>query len=277
TTGNDFITIRSIAGNPAFVEVLVNGQRQYAGLWSALTGITVNAGPGDDFIQIDGTAAGTLVTINLGNGTDQVEIARGGCNLGTIQGPVTVHGGSGTDTLVLEDEYNAASTSYTITGSSVSRPGSAVISYDHISRFVSIRGGFGNNTFNVLGTLQGPITVAAGFFASGSNTLTIDDRSNAANTTYTITGSSVARTGSAAITYLNITNLVINGGSGTNTYNVLSTPNLYPTSLNTGSGVDTVNVQSTAGPLSIFSTGGGGLDTVNVGNAGSVQGILGAV
>src|SRR5262249_20330678 len=36
-------------------------------------------------------------------------------------------------------------------------------------------------------------------------------------------------------------------------------------------------VQSTAGPLSIFSTGGGGLDTVNVGNAGSVQGILGAV
>jgi len=277
TPGNDFITIRSIAGNPAFVEVIVNGQRQYAGLWSALTGITVNAGPGDDFIQIDDTAAGTPVTVNLGNGTDQVEIARGGLNLGTIQGPVTVHGGSGTDIVVAEDWNYSTSTTYTITGSSVSRPGSAVISFNNISGFVSIRGGSGNNTFNVLGTLQSSVQVFAGFAGLGSDTLNIDDRSNAANTTYTITGSAVARTGSAAITYLNITNLVLNGGSGTNTYNVLSTPSLYPTSLNTGSGVDTVNVQSTAGPLSIFSTGGGGSDTVNVGNAGSVQGILGAV
>jgi hypothetical protein len=87
----------------------------------------------------------------------------------------------------------------------------------------------------------------------------------------------VARTGSAAVSYSHITNLVLTGGSGNNTYNVLSTLGLYPTSLNTGSGVDTVNVQSTTGPLSIVSAGGGGLDTVNVGNAGSVQGILGAV
>jgi hypothetical protein len=277
TPGNDFITIRSIAGNPAFVEVIVNGQRQYAGLWSALTSITVTAGPGDDIIQIDDTAAGIPVTVNLGNGTDVVEIARGGFNLDTIQGPVTVHGGSGTGTVIAEDSNYPTNTSYAITGSSVSRPGSAVISYNNISRFVSIRGGFGNNTYNVLGTLQSPVQVFAGISGLGSNTLNIDDGFNAANTIYTITGSSVARTGSGDVIYINITNLVTNGGNGTNTYNVLSTPSLYPTSLNTGSGVDTVNVQSTAGPLSIVSAGGGGLDIVNIGNAGSVQGILGSV
>jgi len=275
TTGNDFITIRSMADNPAFVEVIVNGQRQYAGLWSALTGITVNAGPGDDFIQIDDTAAGTPVTINLGSGTDQVEIARASFDLAAIQGPVTVHGGSGSDTLVLEDEYNAANTSYTITGSSVSRPGAAVIGYDHISRFVSIRGGVGNDTFNVVGTLQGPVTVAAGFFASGSNTLNIDDGSNTANSTYTITSSSVAWTGSAAVSYSNITNLVLTGGSGNNTYNVPSTPSLYPTSLNTGSGVDTVNVRGTGGPL--FINSGSGRDTITLSNSAATLAGIGHI
>jgi hypothetical protein len=278
TKGSDYITIRSMADNPAFVEVIVNGQRQYAGLWSALTGITVNATPGDDFVQIDDTVAGTPVTVNLGNGTDIVDIGLADLDLDTIQGPVTVHGGTGSDTLLLRDDYHAGNPTYTITGSSVSRPGSAVISYNNISSQVQIRGGFGNNTFNVLGTLPNPVVVIAGFAAGfGSNTLNIHDEANATKTTYTITSSSVARTGSAPVSYFLMTNLVINGGSGANTYNVLNTQDLYPTLLNTGSGIDTVNVRGTSGPLSILSTGGGGLDTVNVGNGGSVQGILGVV
>jgi hypothetical protein len=38
TSGDDTVTLRNLAGNPDFVEVLVNGQRQYAGLWSGLGG-----------------------------------------------------------------------------------------------------------------------------------------------------------------------------------------------------------------------------------------------
>src|SRR5262249_37470668 len=95
TAGNDYITIRSMAHNPAFVEVMVNGQRQYAGLWSALTGITVNATPGDDWVQIGDTVAGTPVTVNLGNGNDKVDVGLTASDLGAIQGPLTVHGGSG--------------------------------------------------------------------------------------------------------------------------------------------------------------------------------------
>src|SRR5262249_54397066 len=36
TDGNDTITLRSLAGGADYAEVLVNGRREYAGLWSAL-------------------------------------------------------------------------------------------------------------------------------------------------------------------------------------------------------------------------------------------------
>jgi hypothetical protein len=112
TPGDDFITIRSMANNRAFVEVLVNGQRQYAGLWSALSGITVNPTPGNDLVEIDDTVPGTPVTVNDGNGNDPVWISPTAGDLGTIRGPVIVHGGPGTDSLVFYDESNTANTTY---------------------------------------------------------------------------------------------------------------------------------------------------------------------
>src|SRR5262249_788709 len=55
-TTNDDIVVRQIAGNPGFVEVLVNGQRQYAGLLAALSGgIHVNGVNGDDTLTVDYT------------------------------------------------------------------------------------------------------------------------------------------------------------------------------------------------------------------------------
>jgi hypothetical protein len=273
TPGDDSITVRSIAGNPDFVEVLVNGQREYAGLWSALTGITVNATPGDDFIDVEDTAAGTPVTVNLGDDSDTVYIAGAGLDLDTIQGPVTVHGGAGSDRLVVLDAFHRADMTYTITGSSVARPGSGRVSFDHISNLVLGRNAaFGNDTYNVLGTLPSALNILAGF---GSNTLNVDDGPNSANTTYTVTGSSVARTGSGAVTYSNIRNLSITGGSGNNTYNVLSTPSLYPTLLNTGSGVDAVNIRGSAGPLFVNSGSGG--DTITLSNSAATLGGIGRV
>ncbi|HID77390.1 MAG TPA: exo-alpha-sialidase, partial [Planctomycetaceae bacterium] len=51
---DDDIVIRSIAGNPGSIEVLVNGQRQYAGLREGLSGgITVNGLGGSDTLTID--------------------------------------------------------------------------------------------------------------------------------------------------------------------------------------------------------------------------------
>jgi hypothetical protein len=272
TPGNDYITIRSMAHNPAFVEVLVNGQRQYAGLWSALTGITVNATPGDDRVQIGDTVAGTPVTVNLGNGNDTVDVGLTASDLGAIQGLLTVHGGSGADVLVLQDTLSTVNASYAITGSTVARTGSAMISYDHIGQ-LTIFGGRGNDAYNVVGAVPSAVQIVAGF---GSNIITIDDESNTANTTYTVTGSSVARTGSGALTYsFNITNLVLTGGSGNNRYNVTSTLGTYPTTLNTGTGADAVNVRGTAGPL--FINSGNGSDTITLSSSAATLAGLGHV
>src|SRR5439155_2590490 len=42
TEGDDTVVVRSVPDNPDFVEVSVNGRREYVGLWSGLTGITIN-------------------------------------------------------------------------------------------------------------------------------------------------------------------------------------------------------------------------------------------
>jgi hypothetical protein len=262
------LIVRTMADNPDAVEVIVNGQRQYAGLWSALTGITVNE---TGNLVIDNTVAGTPVTVNSGGGG--VGLSLTARDMSTIQGPVTIHGGAGTVSGGIYDNFNFADTTYTITGSSFSRPGAALVTYDNLGRGLTIFSGIGNDTYDIVGTLPNPVTVAAG---SSSNTLSIDDGSNTSNTTYTVTSSSVARTGSGAISYSgNITTLLLPGGSGSNTYNVQSTPSLSSTTINTGSGADTVNVQGTAGPLLINSGSGG--DTITLSNSAATLGGIGHV
>jgi hypothetical protein len=271
TAGNDYLNIRTVADNRDDVEVIVNGQRQYAGLWSALTAIIVSPTGGNDILSLDDTLASTPVTVDLGNGNDIVVISGTDGDLDTIQGPVSIHGGSGSDVLVARDEYHNANTAYAITGSSVARPGWAGISYDHIST-LNVYGGFGDDTYNVQGSLQGQVNVNAGL---SSNILNLDDESNTADTTYTITATSLSRTGSGTVNYSNITDLVLTGGSGTNTYNVPSTRNQYPTTLNTGNGSDTVNVRGAAGPL--FLNSGSGGDTITLSNSAGTLGGIGPV
>jgi hypothetical protein len=272
TPGDDFITIRSMVDNPAFVEVLVNGQRQYAGLWSALTGITVAPTSGDDMVQIEDTVPGTLVTVNDGNGNDPVYLSPTAMNLDTIQGPVTVHGGSAANNaLVFNDQNNVAHTTYTVTGATVTRTGSAPVSYSNTN--VPIVGGSGNDTYRIVGAIPRLDRLIPG---PGLNTVAIDDGSNTADTTYTITNSSVLWTGSGMLLWnTNIANLALTGGSGNNTYDVVSTQSLSSTTLNAGSGVDTINVQSTAGPL--FLNSGSGGDTITLRSASSTLGGIGHV
>src|SRR5439155_4018444 len=106
TPGDDTIIVRSMADNPDFVEVVVNGRREYAGLWSALTGITVAATAGNDTVNIEDTAAGVPVTLNLGDGTDAVNLSPTARNLNAIQGNLIINGQVGT-TLTCYDQSNS--------------------------------------------------------------------------------------------------------------------------------------------------------------------------
>jgi hypothetical protein len=75
-----------------------------------------------------------------------------------------------------------------------------------------------------------------------------------------------------------VTSVSITGGSGGNIFSVINTTAIYTGFyLNSGSGSDTINVLGTAQASALNIQGLNGHDTVNVTNAGSVQGVLGAV
>jgi hypothetical protein len=94
-------------------------------------------------------------------------------------------------------------------------------------------------------------------FGAGVDTLNVDDQTTSTPQTFTVTGNSVQRSGSAPITFLsggiNFVN-VIGGTGGGDTYNVLGTEPGWTTTINAN-----------------------GADTVNVGNAGSLAGIQGTL
>src|SRR5262249_36946281 len=96
-----------------------------------ISSITVNMSNQDAFVNIEQTLASAPLTVNLGSGTDFVEIGSGAHNLNNIQGSITIHFGLGTDTVDVHDELNSGNQTFTMTDSSVTRSGSALITYGH--------------------------------------------------------------------------------------------------------------------------------------------------
>ncbi len=204
---------------------------------------------------------------------------------------MTVWGLGGSNSLNVYDQNDTTAATYSVTSSSVTRSGSAAISYASLSS-LELDGGSGNDTYNIestaaatqvgvaagnstntfnisptakdLSTIQGNLTVSSG---SNNNALVLDDQANSANSTYSLVGSTVSRTGTATITYLSVDSLVLNGGSGNDIYNIQGTGGETPVSIVAGKGNDTFNVSPSSknlgtvnAPLSI--NGGGGNDSM---------------
>ncbi|HKI34498.1 MAG TPA: CAP domain-containing protein, partial [Gemmataceae bacterium] len=86
---NDTITLSTSGGG---VVLTLDGQTtQFAP--GAITSIVVNEGHGNDIVNVAGTLANVPVTINLGSGTDAVNVSS------VPSSPVTLNGGGGIDTL----------------------------------------------------------------------------------------------------------------------------------------------------------------------------------
>src|SRR5262245_4983598 len=105
------------------------------------------------------------------------------------------------------------------------------------------------------GTLDSfdPVTVGGG---GGNDTLTLNDSADSTANTYTISATSVSRTGSVTVDY----------------------SAMVQVSLTAGTGNDIINVTATAAATPVTVSGGAGNDTVTVGSAGnSLDGVLGAV
>jgi hypothetical protein len=318
---NDNITIDKAASSSGVV-VTVNGE-QYSFEPGSISSVVVNPGTGDDTINIEHTVSGVPVTVNLGNGNDTVNISPTLNNLSNILGNVTIHAGSGADTVNVDDQSTNSNQTFTMGANTVTRTGSALISYGPGIQFVNINGGNGSKTYNITGTetngvttlntgdgndtvnvqattgvlninegngndtvnisssahnlntIQGAVNIAGG---AGNEVLVVSDQSNSSNLTYTMTATSLSRPGAAAINYVLMTSVTLNGGTGSDTYNVNGTGGLNFTTLNTGSGPSVVNVIATTSGAPLTINEGVGTDTVNISpSAQDLDNIQGAV
>jgi hypothetical protein len=234
TLSNAF-TIDALPGSPSadpFVEVFTNSQREYAGIASSLTGITVDvsANTTPDTINVERSFSGTDVMVNAGSGADTINISPVAQNLDNIEGNVGV-GGTGSGVLNVFDRNDASpGDTWGLTPFDVSRTRSASVSFGNLSAVHVFGGNLGAN-FDIQPAIAGgnvtPLTVNGG---AGVDTLVGLDSA----TTWNVTGANAGNL-TGFITFAGIENLVggamddsfvfgpggrisgtIDGGGGTN-------------------------------------------------------------
>lgn len=211
--------------------------------------------------------------INFGGSPPANLVVHGGTgnNTYTLSGTpgsssVTLDTGTGHDTTNLQ--ANTAPTTITTTGGD---------------------GGGGNDAVYVgspagsLAGIRATVTISNGPSLDHVN---INGSADAGNRNVTISNAGasagVAGLAPALIHFdgFSVNTLSVRGGTGNNTYAVVSTPAAAGVTLDTGSGIDFTDVQTTTVPLDVTTTtggGGGGHDEVDIGNANGLAGIAGTV
>ena len=167
--------------------------------------------------------------------------------------------------------FNAATPGVTTLNVSQGTNGAAGVTTNVVSTpaalSTTITGGTNTNTFNIggatpgsLSNVSGAVTVHGG---AATSIINLNDQSTVASETYTITGTTVTRTGTfGGLTYSGLGVLHLNTGTGTNLVNVTSTLNGITTSVG-AAGMINVNGTGTGGSLNV-ATGAAGGSTVNV-------------
>jgi hypothetical protein len=269
-----------------------------------LSSLTINGGYGGNTFYVTNTPAGASTTINTGTGTDIVYV-------GATTGPLTVnlhHSGIGFDgvqvgaftrdldpiqgavtlnpspagpyesTFAVFDDADTTGRTFTVTGTTISRPGAATITYgssNEIELFLgsggnvcdiqstsmatAIVGGLGNDTFNVGDAANTLDHITGGYLAfqiaKPGSQLTLNDEGNHTAMEYTFTDlggnlPGLIRTDNVSqyteIFYTGpLQNLNLNSSTGGDTIYVQNTPAGTTTTIN-GSGTDSVHIGNTA-------------------------------
>jgi hypothetical protein len=183
--------------------------------------VTLNTGTLHDVVNVLATDAADPVTLNTGNalGSDVVNVGTQHRVSPEIAGPLTINNGHGGSKVILDDSLNGATNlNVVLSGTSLTGLAPGAINFGpNALAGLTLSGGFGTNTFTVVNT---PASAVPG-------------------------GDPV----------------VLNTGNGFDTVNVLGTAATAPLTVNTGTG---------------FLNGTRGNDVVNVGN-GSLAGLQGTL
>jgi hypothetical protein len=294
-TGMDTLTVVDTFDN-ANVAWLTQGNLVQAGSgnvvrYRSLTGVSLDAGNGNNTFAVMSTGPTTPFTLNTGAGKDTITVSLslpGGAS--AIGAPLTVIGQGGTDALVLDDRLSTTPITYNFTPGQILRI-LTTISYRDIASLtlydgsggnqiyvdssaipVTVNAGAGNDVVTLggiefgesLGGILAPVAVNG---QGASTTLVLNDQTNASSTEYDIFAGSVMRfQGSQlpTITYNHIGALTLNAGKANNTFLVESTAASTQLTVNTGAGNDSISLGQFASLASIFGqvsvNGQGGTD-----------------
>ena len=242
--------------------------------YSNLDGVSINGGGGSTTYTVQ--SANTPVTINAGGGDDRVEIGvYGAGNLDFISAPVTVDGGIGGNSLYVEDSSNTFSNTWGIGFNSITRTSFGGLSFFNFGNVVvdayglggsgslftitgigfastQIFAGPGADVFNIgngptfIASLLAPLTIDGG---SGFDTLNLLDQPDTNDTAYTISPAQVTRVGSIPITYTALEAVSVQAGSGANAFTINGTVAATPVTLSGGSGNDTFSITPASSTL----------------------------
>jgi hypothetical protein len=283
--GADAFTTNPSLANPGLETFTLNGYS------STNSGDDLAA----DTFNLSSGLAGVLYTINSGGGNNTANLGGGPSGLSALAGSITFNSQGGTDAIFLKDNQYGASTAYTITAGTVSRPGFGGLTYDTASGGLTLLAGGGNNNISIDSTAAGtPVTVMtgdagtdhanlglpSGTLASlaanvtfvggkGVDTLMLWDNLSGVATTYTITGSSLDWGGSGKLLYNDIAGLTLRAGAGNDTFSIPSTARGTPLTVYTGPGNDQATLGGSAGGLSLLVStvlinGGAGTNSITL-------------
>lgn len=271
---------------------------------SAVNSIVVEAGNGNDTIRVLGVQSSTPITINAGAGNDLIDIGGGDFD-SNISSNIVVNAGTGTDELVVNDITDGAGsdTANITTGTFTKPAGAGTLSWNisQLEQFsylasgnndtinitsaaagiaYSISGLGGNDTLNVSGggnfasTINGSISFSGG---TGTDVVNIIDTSDSGTDTYQISGNRFEKTAGGGAGFVVATSstesMVVNGGTGTNTWSVPQLSPFLNLTINGGSGTDNFigfNNNFDVNLTSVLTFNGGtGTDSVTVNDGGS--------
>ena len=270
-TGLDTLTVDDSADGEANAYTLTTSPittlaRGGAGTitYGTLEALIIHAGVGSDAIAIQGTAAGTPVTVTAGDGDDALAIGTG--TLDNLLSAVNVDGGDGLDLLSLNDATDGTDNTYSIDTTRMSRTNGPAVSVDFTAiDQLLFAAGTGDDSIDIRATAAAtPLTVNAGAGSDGVSvgggsldnllgmltlnadlgidTLTVDDSADADDNNYSITNAAVERSNGTAVTFAypaqGFESLLLSAGIGDDSVSVSSTATDIPVTVLGGDGND---------------------------------------
>jgi hypothetical protein len=298
------ITLSTLVPNPSDPEGNNGPFGQVLGLapaainyeYADTTSLTIKGGTGGDTVNV--LATGVPVTY-VGGGTSTINVGTGG-TLQSIAGALNLENPAAKNTVNIDDSADA--TTRTVTLSSFTAPtsdsqgnndsygkiqglGAADVNYElQDTGNLMLKGGSGNNTFNIGSSSAGLTTITAGAGndtfnvtaalagtgqlvldgGTGSNTLTGPNQTD----TWNITAANKGNIGGVVTSFSNMANLV--GGSSADSF-VFSDAATISGTVNGGGGADTLNNSAYTTSTNVVLSGTGSIDGF-AGTAPSVTG-----